>query len=157
MSIATHLNKLKTDLEAAYAALEAKGATMPDDCNYENLADTIASISGGGFGKPSKLVNSCSNKQVLSSTKGILLFNTYSRSGLMCAVKFEGAGGKIVGLIDYSSSSPTDMDSSTTVRTYTAGTTVECSMSGFVIPDNGGTVKVTAPSTNYVDYHAIIW
>lgn len=157
MSIASKLNKLIADLEAAYAALESKGATLPTNCNYENLADTIATISGGGFGKPSKLVSSCSRGQAISSTKGILLFNTYTRAGLMCTVKFDGAGGKIVGMIDYSSSNPTDSDISNTVRSYTAGTTVECSMSGFIIPDSGGTVKVTAPSTNYSKYHAVVW
>lgn len=157
MSIASLLTKLKTDLEAAYAALEDKGATLPTNCNYANLAATIATISGGGFGKPSKMVNACSKNQVLSSTKGILLFNTYSRSGLTCAVKFEGAGGKIVGFLDYSSSAPTDGDTSNTVRTCQADTTYEYSMSGFLIPNNGGTVKVTAPSANYSQYRAVVW
>lgn len=40
---------------------------------------------------------------------------------------------------------------------FTAGTTVECSISGFIIPDSGGTVKVTAPSTDYGKYHAAVW
>lgn len=50
MSIASELENYKTFLAAAYAAAQEKGATMPSQKNLNNLASTIASISGGGGG-----------------------------------------------------------------------------------------------------------
>lgn len=156
MSIASKLNKLIADLEAAYAALESKGATIPTNCNYNNLADAIESISGGGFGKPSKLTIGFSTNQEVSSTTGILLWNTHGRPALNCTVTFSGAGGKIVGFMDYTSSSPSPGDSSSTVQTYAEGS-YTLSLSGFIIPNTGGTVKVKGPNANAYRYAAVIW
>ena len=48
MTIASEIQRIKTNIENAYTALEAKGATMPATEDSANLATTIASISGGG-------------------------------------------------------------------------------------------------------------
>lgn len=46
MTIASEITKLNTNLSASYAAAEVKGATLPTNQNFDNLADTIGSISG---------------------------------------------------------------------------------------------------------------
>lgn len=51
MSIASEITKLNTNLTASYTACNSKGATMPTDQNFDNLATCISSIqtgSGGG-------------------------------------------------------------------------------------------------------------
>jgi hypothetical protein len=48
MSVASEINRIKSNIADAYTEAEAKGATMPVTENSDNLADTIASISGGG-------------------------------------------------------------------------------------------------------------
>lgn len=47
MGIQTYIDKLDQDLEDAYTACEAKGATMPTSQGYDSLAATIDTISGG--------------------------------------------------------------------------------------------------------------
>jgi hypothetical protein len=49
MSVASEINRIKANIADAYDEAEAKGATMPATENSANLADTIASISGGGI------------------------------------------------------------------------------------------------------------
>lgn len=48
MSVASEINRIKANIADAYDEAEAKGATMPATENSANLADTIATISGGG-------------------------------------------------------------------------------------------------------------
>lgn len=48
MSVASEINRIKSNIADAYTEAEAKGATMPATENSANLADTIATISGGG-------------------------------------------------------------------------------------------------------------
>lgn len=48
MSVADKLTKLAEDINAAYSAIEEKGGTVPEHKNTENMADAIATISGGG-------------------------------------------------------------------------------------------------------------
>ena len=50
MSIATELENYRTGLTAAYAAAEAKGATIPEQKNLNNLSGTIESVPAGGGG-----------------------------------------------------------------------------------------------------------
>lgn len=47
MSIATELENYRTGLTAAYAAAEAKGATIPEQKNLNNLSGTIESVPAG--------------------------------------------------------------------------------------------------------------
>ena len=47
MSVATQIERIKTNIANAYASAEAKGATIPDVKNSENLPATINSISSG--------------------------------------------------------------------------------------------------------------
>lgn len=51
MSIANKLEQLETDIANAYAAIEAKGGTIPNDKNTKNLADAINSIVTGNENK----------------------------------------------------------------------------------------------------------
>ena len=45
MTIASEITKLENNLVASYTAAEAKGATMPTDENFDNLATCIGSIT----------------------------------------------------------------------------------------------------------------
>ena len=44
MSVASEINRIKSNIADAYDGAEAKGATMPVTENSANLADTVASI-----------------------------------------------------------------------------------------------------------------
>ena len=48
MSIASEINRIKTNISNAYTEAENKGATLPQNQNSDNLADTISSIQTGG-------------------------------------------------------------------------------------------------------------
>ena len=48
MTIESEITRIKTNISNAYDALEEKGATIPSDKNSANLADTVATITGGG-------------------------------------------------------------------------------------------------------------
>ena len=47
MTIASEITRIKTNIESAYTALEAKGATIPSEKNSANLASTVNTITGG--------------------------------------------------------------------------------------------------------------
>lgn len=51
MTIASEVQRIKTNIANAYDKCEEKGATMPDNENSANLADTIDSIPAGGGGE----------------------------------------------------------------------------------------------------------
>ena len=44
MSIRSQIDRINSNIAAAYDEAEAKGATMPATKNSDNLADTVASI-----------------------------------------------------------------------------------------------------------------
>lgn len=48
MSIATEITKLKTNLSAAYLAVENRGGTIPANKNFDNLQEAILSIEQNG-------------------------------------------------------------------------------------------------------------
>lgn len=48
MSIATEVERIKTNIANAYTACEEKGATMPSVRNSDSLANCISSVTGGG-------------------------------------------------------------------------------------------------------------
>lgn len=48
MTVASEIARIKTNISNAYDSAEAKGATLPEQKNSENLAECIDSISGGG-------------------------------------------------------------------------------------------------------------
>lgn len=47
MTVASEIQKLQTNLSDSYSACEEKGATLPEQQNFDNLPATISSISGG--------------------------------------------------------------------------------------------------------------
>ena len=47
MTIASEITRIKTNIDNAYTALEAKGATIPSEKNSANLANTVNTITGG--------------------------------------------------------------------------------------------------------------
>lgn len=49
MTIASEITRIKTNIENAYTALEAKGATMPSEKNSANLASTVSTINFVGI------------------------------------------------------------------------------------------------------------
>ena len=50
MSVETQIERIKTNISNAYASAEAKGATIPEVKNSENLASCVDSITTGGGG-----------------------------------------------------------------------------------------------------------
>ena len=46
MTIASEITRIKTNIDNAYTALEAKGATIPSEKNSANLASTVNTITG---------------------------------------------------------------------------------------------------------------
>ena len=50
MTIASEITRIKTNINNAYTALEAKGATIPTEKNSANLASTVNTITTGGGG-----------------------------------------------------------------------------------------------------------
>ena len=48
MSIASEITRINGNIAAAYTAASGKGATLPATQNSANLANCIATISGGG-------------------------------------------------------------------------------------------------------------
>ena len=50
MSVADQINRIKTNIASAYSAAEAKGATIPEVKNSENLSACVDSITAGGGG-----------------------------------------------------------------------------------------------------------
>lgn len=48
MSISSEITQLESNLSASYTACQNKGATIPTDKNFDNLATCIGTISGGG-------------------------------------------------------------------------------------------------------------
>ena len=50
MSVADQINRIKTNIADTYTAAQAKGATMPQTQNSDNLAACVQSISTGGGG-----------------------------------------------------------------------------------------------------------
>jgi hypothetical protein len=59
MTIASEIQRIKTNIANAYTSCNSKGATMPASQVSDNLADCIDSISGGGsfIGLPREVVN----------------------------------------------------------------------------------------------------
>ena len=50
MSVADQINRIKTNIADTYTAAQAKGATMPQTQNSDNLAACVQSITTGGGG-----------------------------------------------------------------------------------------------------------
>ena len=50
MSVADQINRIKTNIASTYTAAQAKGATMPQTQNSDNLAACVQSITIGGGG-----------------------------------------------------------------------------------------------------------
>lgn len=48
MSIQSEITRLRSNISAALEAIAAKGVTVPEGANSDDLADLIAQISGGG-------------------------------------------------------------------------------------------------------------
>ena len=55
MTIASEITRIKTNIDNAYTALEAKGATIPSEKNSANLASTVNTITGGSSGETNYL------------------------------------------------------------------------------------------------------
>ena len=71
MSVASEINRIKSNITAAYNEAEAKGATMPATKNSDNLADTVASIPTGSTPTlQSKTVTPTTSQQSVTPDSG---------------------------------------------------------------------------------------
>mgnify|MGYP007012479830 CR=1 FL=1 len=78
MSIASEITRINTNIANAYTSLNAKGATIPQEQNSANLADTIDTISAGGGSSDLKMAAfeaikaEITNPTILNKTKAQL-------------------------------------------------------------------------------------
>ena len=106
MSVADQINRIKTNIANTYTAAQAKGATMPQTQNSDNLAACVQSITtgGGGGGTQFGLVIS----DVLGTVDGT---GAVSRTVISNALDFSGITSftnyALSGKFMYSNFSPT--------------------------------------------------
>ena len=94
MSVADQINRIKTNIANTYTAAQAKGATMPQTQNSDNLAACVQSITTGGGGTQfgltiSDVLGTVDDTGAVSRTtisnaldfSGITSFTTYALSG----------------------------------------------------------------------------
>lgn len=112
MSIETALATVRQRIANAYDAAEEKGATMPATENLDNLADTIASITGGGGGGQTTLILNKMNGAFYGSTvkeqdyhNSNMVSLNLSESGLIpfiVAIRTSPSGSGNYGYVDRS-------------------------------------------------------
>lgn len=117
MSVATELTKLNTNIKNAYDEISAKGGTVPQNKNTDNLATAISSIpSGGGSADdyfytsgelgsyndmikkiPDFSTTKTSINSFFSSTKAIEVGNVSAPNATSCANMFMSAKVEYIG------------------------------------------------------------
>lgn len=80
MSITSQITRIQSNIENAYTALEAKGATLPLIENSANLVDTINTISGGS---PIESIN-IYTLELLREVEDDIYRSSLSKAGLTC-------------------------------------------------------------------------
>lgn len=104
MSIQSEVNRISQNIANAYAAAEAKGATMPDAENSDNLAATIRSIESEGGGQIAKLwENASPTSSFAAQTVGLNLAE-YDAVSIYYKNKTNGSAFKSTGIVPVGSS-----------------------------------------------------
>ena len=85
MSVADQINRIKTNIADTYTAAQAKGATMPQAQNSDNLAACVQSITTGGGGGGTQFGLTISD--VLGTVDGT---GAVSRTTISNALDFSG-------------------------------------------------------------------
>lgn len=96
MSITSEITRIQSNIENAYTALEAKGATMPITENSDSLATTISTITMS----PDTATN-VTNRSSFNRIAGdqVLITNTYGAGGTWSIVDSDTEGQAFVGYI----------------------------------------------------------
>ena len=106
MSVADQINRIKTNIANTYTAAQAKGATMPQTQNSDNLATCVQSITTGGGGGDTQFGLVISD--VLGTVDGT---GAVSKTTISNALDFSGITSftnyALSGKFMYSSFSPT--------------------------------------------------
>lgn len=88
MTVASEIARIKTNISNAYDSAEAKGATLPEQKNSENLAECIDSITGG---EPTYNVESSALIGEINQ-QGVLEFPTSDINIIFSGVEDIGSG-----------------------------------------------------------------
>lgn len=96
MSIASEITRISTNVENAYSAANAKGATMPVSQNSDNLANTILSIpQSGGAVIDSLSITPTTSAQTITAPTGLDGYNPISVSAVTSSIDANIVAGNI--------------------------------------------------------------
>ena len=96
MSIASEITRISTNVENAYTAANAKGATMPVSQNSDNLATTIASIPQGGSAVIDSLsITPTTSAQTITAPTGLDGYNPITVSAVTSSIDANIVAGNI--------------------------------------------------------------
>ena len=98
MTIASEITKLISNLAAAYQAALGKGATMPSDQNFDNLADCIETIDTGTPVLETLSVTPTTSQQIFTPTGDG--FSEVTVSGVTAAIDSDITAGNIRSGVD---------------------------------------------------------
>lgn len=95
MTISDEIQKLQTNLTNSYSACKEKGATLPASQNFDNLSNTISSISFGDFYATVNITTNVGasvtfNGETKEAAVSPVSFNAYFSGTYLVSVEFEG-------------------------------------------------------------------
>lgn len=108
MAIIDTINNIKTHVGEAYASLEEMGATIPEDKNIENLADSILTVPSGGGDLSQYFTETISDGTSLVDSgwsKAYLKMPAFKLSGTSCAYMFANFHGEEINVSGLDTSS----------------------------------------------------
>lgn len=102
MSIETQIDRIESNVAAAYTAAAAKGATMPTEQNSDNLAATVESITGG---TPAPSGSDWEPNPYWPNIKDVLRDDTREYAGKVAYLMYNYNDTSVFGLVAESSAS----------------------------------------------------
>ena len=151
MSIASEITKLQENLVNSYTACEGKEATIPENQNFDNLADCIASIKIGFYCTlyvyaPDGTVITVDGKTG-AAEDGYAIFEIYGEGEYEVVGVYQGHTQTTTVHVYDATYTSTSLVFSTTITVYTQiGTAITCD--GTTITATGSSVQFTVWDTD---------